>query len=48
VTTSNYDEFLNLQQELLIRMLQAVEAAGAALAVPLQESVQPNVRRQDK
>jgi MscS family membrane protein len=41
VTTSNYDEFLNLQQELLIRMLQAVEAAGAALAVPLQESFQP-------
>jgi MscS family membrane protein len=41
VTTSNYDEFLNLQQALLIRMLQAVEAAGAALAVPLQESFQP-------
>jgi MscS family membrane protein len=41
VTTSNYDEFLNLQQELLIRILQTVEAAGAALAVPLQESFQP-------
>jgi len=45
VTTSNYDEFLKLQQELLIRMLQAVEAAGAALAVPLQESFHPIVRR---
>jgi len=48
VTTSNYDEFLNLQQELLIRMLQAVEAAGAALAVPLQESFHPIERRQTK
>jgi MscS family membrane protein len=40
VTTSNYDEFLALQQELLLNMLQAVEQAGTALAVPLQESVQ--------
>jgi len=47
VTTSDYDEFLNLQQELLIRMLQAVEIAGAALAVPLQESFHP-IARQSK
>jgi MscS family membrane protein len=36
-TTSDYDEFLALQQELLLKMLQAVEHAGTALAVPLQE-----------
>ena len=38
VTTSDYDEFLALQQELLLKMLQAIEHAGTALAVPLQES----------
>jgi MscS family membrane protein len=37
VATSDYDEFLKLQQELLLKMLQAVERAGTALAVPLQE-----------
>jgi Small-conductance mechanosensitive channel len=36
--TSDNDEFLALQQELLLAMLQAVERAGTALAVPLQES----------
>jgi MscS family membrane protein len=38
VNTSDYDEFLALQQELLLKLLQAVERAGTALAVPLQES----------
>ncbi len=38
IETADYDEFLALQQELLLRMLQAVETAGTALAVPLQES----------
>jgi small-conductance mechanosensitive channel len=38
INTAVYDEFLGLQQELLLRMLQAVEKAGTALAVPLQES----------
>jgi MscS family membrane protein len=38
ITTSDYDEFLEIQQDLLIQMLQAVERAGTALAVPLQES----------
>jgi MscS family membrane protein len=37
VITSNHDEFLSLQQELLIKLLRAVEQAGTALAVPLQE-----------
>ena len=39
VTTADYDEFLALQQELLLKMLQSVEQAGTALAVPLQESL---------
>jgi MscS family membrane protein len=38
VNTADYDEFLALQQELLLRMLQAIEKAGTALAVPLQEN----------
>jgi MscS family membrane protein len=42
VTTSDYDEFLAIQQELLLKMLQAVERAGTALAVPLQESFAAN------
>lgn len=41
VATPNYDEFLAIQQELLMKMLQAVEKAGTALAVPLQESFAP-------
>jgi MscS family membrane protein len=36
--TSDYDVFLGIQQELLLEMLQAVERAGVALAVPLLES----------
>jgi MscS family membrane protein len=40
VTTADYDEFLAIQQELLIKMLQAVEQAGTALAVPLQASLE--------
>jgi MscS family membrane protein len=38
VKTSNYDEFLAIQQDLLLAMLQAIEGAGTALAVPLTES----------
>ena len=41
MTTSDNEEFLAVQQELLLQMLQAVENAGAALAVPLQESFGP-------
>ena len=40
VTTSDYDEFLEIQQTLLLQLLQAVEQAGTGLAVPLQESVE--------
>ena len=37
INTPDYDEFLALRQELLLRMLQAVEKAGTALGVPVQE-----------
>ena len=40
IATSDYDEFLRTQQELLLKMLRAVEQAGTALAVPLQETLQ--------
>ena len=39
IVTSDYDEFLAVQQELLLKTLQAVERTGTALAVPLQETV---------
>jgi MscS family membrane protein len=45
VKTADYDEFLAVQQELLLRMLQAVEQAGTRLAIPLQESVELSVPR---
>jgi MscS family membrane protein len=38
VKTTEFDDFLAIQQDLLLRMLQAVEQAGTRLAVPLQES----------
>jgi MscS family membrane protein len=37
VQTSNGEEFLAIQQSLLLAILQAIEQAGTALAVPLQE-----------
>ena len=36
VLTPNYDDFLQIQQELLLWTLDAVQAAGTALAVPTQ------------
>ena len=36
VLTPNFDEFLGVQQELLLAILDAVQAAGTALAVPTQ------------
>ncbi|HWF09766.1 MAG TPA: mechanosensitive ion channel family protein [Bryobacteraceae bacterium] len=39
VTTSNGDEFLAIQQQLLLEFLKAVEDAGTALALPVQESI---------
>lgn len=41
VTTADYDEFLELQQELLLRLLRAVEDAGTRLAMPFED--RPNV-----
>ena len=38
VTTTDYDQFLDIQQDLLLQLLQAVEHSGAALAVPWQQS----------
>jgi MscS family membrane protein len=38
VTTIDYDRFLEIQQELLLQLLQAVEHSGTALAVPWQQS----------
>jgi MscS family membrane protein len=40
IATSDYDEFLRMQQELLLRMLQAIEQAGTGLAIPLTETFQ--------
>jgi MscS family membrane protein len=37
VKTAENDEFLAVQQDLLLRLLGAVEKAGTALSVPLQE-----------
>ena len=39
IRTADSDEFLSVQQDLLLRMLRAVEDAGTSLAVPLQESL---------
>ncbi len=39
VSTADYEVFLGIQQELLLEILRVVERAGAALAVPLLESV---------
>ena len=39
VLTADYDEFLQIQQDLFLRILDAVEAAGTALALPTQASV---------
>jgi MscS family membrane protein len=42
VTTADSDEFVATRQELLIEMLKAIEHAGTALAVPIQESFDSN------
>ncbi len=39
ILTRNGDEFLQLQQELLLWILESVEAAGTALAVPTTASI---------
>jgi MscS family membrane protein len=47
VITPDYDEFMAIRQELLIEILKAVEHAGTALAVPLQESFEGNKARSE-
>jgi MscS family membrane protein len=39
VLTGDYDQFLQIQQDLLLKILDAVAAAGTALALPTQASV---------
>jgi MscS family membrane protein len=39
VLTSNFDEYLGIQQDLLLELMAAVERTGAALAVPVVEQV---------
>jgi MscS family membrane protein len=38
ITTADFDEFLGIQQTLLLKIVEAVEAAGSSLAVPWQQS----------
>lgn len=42
ILTSDDDEFSRAQQELLLRILEAVEAAGTRLALPTQASINYN------
>ena len=39
ILTRDGDEFLQLQQELLLKMLDAIERVGTALALPTQTSL---------
>ncbi len=39
VLTPDFDQFLGIQQELLLELMRAVERAGTGLAVPLYESL---------
>jgi MscS family membrane protein len=39
ITTLDGDEFMRIRQDLLLQILDAVETAGAALALPTQASV---------
>jgi MscS family membrane protein len=39
ILTQDGDEFLKIQQDLLLMILDAVEAAGTALALPTQASI---------
>ena len=36
VTVTDYDEFLGVQEDLLLRLMEAIEASGTALALPSQ------------
>jgi MscS family membrane protein len=39
VLSPDYDDFLRAQSDLLIKLMEAVEAAGTGISVPLQENV---------
>jgi MscS family membrane protein len=39
IRTTDYDEYLQFQQDLLLRIMDAISAAGTALAIPTQASV---------
>lgn len=43
VSTPDFDEFLGVQQELLLQLMQAVERTGAEFAVPLVENLTPDM-----
>lgn len=45
ILTGDGDEFLRIQQDLLLKILDAVKAAGTALALPTQASVQYKIDR---
>jgi hypothetical protein len=48
LTTCDNDEFIVLQQDLLLKILHAVEASGTALAVPVQENIRLNGTPKEK
>lgn len=39
IRTADYDEFLKIQQDLLLRIMDAIHSAGTALAIPTQASI---------
>jgi len=39
IRTADYDEFLKMQQDLLLRIMDTISAAGTALALPTQASI---------
>jgi len=51
IRTTDYDEYLQFQQDLLLRIMDAISAAGTALAIPTQASIAyevSNHREQDR
>ena len=46
ILTGDGDEFLRIQQDLLLKILDAVAAAGTALALPTQASVEYSISRE--
>lgn len=47
VMTANYDEFLKVQSDLLLKFLEAAEGQGVSLAVPVAESVNVSLPAED-